>query len=92
MSVEHRILKMSPEIAGVFMTLFETDSVEDSGECSSLRDYMHSQICAPIHTDHCLYLLLVVHSVKDVSEVCLVKDVKAGLALEITTEHYSGIR
>ena len=83
---------MSPEIAGVFMTLFETDSVEDSGEYSSLRGYMHCQICAPTHTYQCLCLLLGVHSLKDVSEICLVKDVKAGLALEITTEHFSVIR
>lgn len=91
MSVEYRILKMSPEIDGVFMTLFETDSVEDSGEYSSLRGYMHSQICAPTHTDHCLYLFLVVYSLKGVSEICLVKDVKAGLALKITIEYFSGI-
>lgn len=90
MSVESRILKMSPEIGGVFMTLLETDSAEDSGECTSLRVYMHSQMSVPTHTDHCLYLLPVVHSLKDLSEICLVKDVKAGLAFEITTEHFTG--
>lgn len=42
---------------------------------------MHNKLCQPIHTDHCLHILLVVLSLKDVSEACLVKDIKAGQVL-----------